>query len=365
MVYGLPARMSGTTEPASMESERSSLAGVDSVVAVASTKGGVGKSTVATRLACALAGDRDVGIFDADIFGPNVPSILGVDGNVTADDRDRPIPVETDGVEVMSVGFLTDDGPLAWRGAMAHEALSGLFEDTMWQNTDTVVLDLPPGTSDVVLTALQEIRIDGVVFVTTPFHTSLADTKRSRELFAEHGVPTLGTVVNMDGFVCEECGHDHDLFERAGSEDPDPDSNLDTDGPVLARIPFMPDLQGRPSPGDADYLFDKLATDVLDAVEHSADRIDLPDDPVDIRDLPATGRYDAVSEAFTVLDPGETFYLVSDRDPTPAGKFLVELLGVRGSPTEVFEEFVVEQRGPEEWALKAVLPETEDHEHGR
>ncbi|WP_433630114.1 P-loop NTPase [Halomicrococcus sp. NG-SE-24] len=342
---------SAHVEPATADTEgRVSIAEIDSVVAVASTKGGVGKSTVATQLACALAADRDVALFDADIFGPNVPSLLGVEGPIMSDDEGRPIPetVGNSDLEVLSVGLMTDGGPLAWRGAMAHDALSDLFADAAWDAPDVLVIDLPPGTSDVALTTLQEVPIDGAVFVTTPFHTSIEDTRRSRRLFDENGVPVLGTVVNMDRFVCEECGHDHDTFPGETPID-------DLDMQVLARLPFSTDLQAAPEPGTAPDSFASLADTVMGRLEN-VERLELPENPVDLRGLEAQQRVDRVRETFESLDSGESLYLVSDRDPTQVGDFLTNLAGTDGKPTEVLPEFTVERRGLEKWALKAVHP---------
>ncbi|MFB6130377.1 MAG: P-loop NTPase [Salinigranum sp.] len=329
-------------------SDRVTVAEIDTVIAVASTKGGVGKSTVATHLAAALAADRDVGLFDADIFGPNVPLLLDADGPIRTDERDRPVPVRAGGMEVMSVDFMTDGGALAWRGAMAHEALSDLFADTAWANADALVIDLPPGTSDVVLTTLQEVPIDGAVFVTTPFHTSIADTRRSVQLFEENGVPVLGAVLNMDGFVCEECGHDHDLF-------PGSHRTAGLGVPVLARLPFALDLQSHVSPGDPPAVVTDLASAVDSALD-GVDRFDLPADHLDLRGLDARRRVDRVREAFEALDSGETLYLLSDRDPTPAGGFLLDLLGLEGDPADELPEFAVDRRGANEWALRASRP---------
>jgi ATP-binding protein involved in chromosome partitioning len=340
---------SAHVEPAQVTTDdRVSIAEIDTVVAVASTKGGVGKSTVATQLACALAADRDVGLFDADIFGPNVPSLLEVDGPILADDDDNPIPATVGGMEVMSVGLMTEGGPLAWRGAMAHDALSDLFADTAWDSPDTLVIDLPPGTSDVLLTTLQEVPIDGVVFVTTPFHTSVEDTRRSRRLFEENGVPVLGCVVNMDRFVCDDCGTDHDMFPGHA-----PTGDLDV--PVLDRLPFSHDLQTPPTPGRAPDAFAAMAETVVDRAE-DADRLELPDDPVDIRGLAAQQRVDRVREAFERLGSGEALYLLSDRDPTPVGEFLAGLTDEDGERADVLPEFTVERRGVETWALKTVHP---------
>ncbi|NHN47768.1 P-loop NTPase [Halostella sp. JP-L12] len=324
-----------------------SVAEIDTVVAVASTKGGVGKTTVATHLACALAADGDLALFDADIYGPNVPSLLGVDGMIRADEDDRPVPLSVGPIEVMSTALLTEGGPLAWRGAMAHDALTELFETTAWSDPGTMVIDLPPGTGDVALTTLQEVPVDGVVLVTTPFHTSLEDTRRSVELFEENGVPVLGTVVNMDRFTCE-CGREHDLF-------PNEETGEALDAPVLARLPFDREMQADPRPGTAPDAVEALADDVRERLD-DLDGIAVPDDAVDLRGEPARRRYDLVSEAFGDLDAGERLHVVSDRDPTPAGEFLVDLLGASGPPEDALDEFVVERKGPDEWVLVAGRP---------
>ena len=232
---------------------------------------------------------------------------------------------------------------------MAHDALTSLYDETAWDDPDVLVVDLPPGTGDVVLTTLQEVRVDGVVFVTTPFHTSVEDTSRSLELFAENGVPVLGTVVNMDRFVCESCGHDHDLFDG-------PRPSRDLDVPVLARLPFSPELQAKPTPGEPPAAFERVAGRVREALD-GVERIALPADPVDLRGEAPEQRYERVREAYTALEPGEALYLVSDRDPTPAGEFLVELSDREGEPSSVLPGFSVERRGPDTWALRARRPD--------
>jgi len=140
----------------------------------------------------------------------------------------------------MSMALLSDDGPLA-RGAMAHAALSDLFETTAWSGPDTVVVDMPPGTGDVALTTLQEVPVDGVVLVTTPFHAAVSDTGRALELFEENDVPVLGVVSNMGEFVCDECGTPHNLF---GGDDPIEALDM----PILAELPFDPEMQSTPAP---------------------------------------------------------------------------------------------------------------------
>ncbi|WP_435181143.1 P-loop NTPase [Halorussus sp. AFM4] len=326
-----------------------SLPGVDHVIAVGSAKGGVGKTTVATHLARALADEYDVGLFDADIHGPNVPNLVGVEGPVEATDDGRAAPAEVDGMQVMSVGLVADDAPLAWRGAMAHDALTELLGDTAWTDRDVLVVDLPPGTGDVVLTTLQEVPVSGAVLVSTPFPTSLGDTGRSAALFEENGVPVIGGAVNMAGFACENCGHDHDLYGDA-----EPEAELGVE--VLAELPFDRELQSpvvagsdaasRPEPvGDlADAVADFLESD-------DAGPVSVPDSALDVRGLPPRIRHEQVGEEFRALDPGESFYVVNDHDPSP----LAELLAgehAEGSADEAFDACEVHRRAPDEWVLE-------------
>jgi len=322
------------------------IAAADRVIAVASAKGGVGKSTVATTLACGLAADgENVGLFDADVHGPNVPDLLSVSGPVHSDDDGNPIPVETEGMEVMSVGLLSSSAPLAWRGAMAHDALTELFEETAWDDPGTVVLDLPPGTGDIALTTLQETRVDGVVFVTTPFHAAVSDTHRSVQLFEENDVPVLGVVSNMGEFVCDDCGSVHDLFDGT-----DPVEALQV--PTLAEIPFDPEMQATPSPTDVSDRTLELARAVSDRYEEVWS-VDVPDGAVDIRDLSSEERYDEVEAGWDATGSGETFYLVSDRDPTPVRNYITEISDLDDAELEPFE---VKRPNPETWLLRTVQP---------
>lgn len=319
----------------------------DRVLAVASAKGGVGKSTVSTHLACALAArGEDVALFDGDIHGPNVPELFGISGPVYSTDDGDPIPVSYGPLEVMSVGLMTEGAPLAWRGAMAHDTVSELFDETAWENSDTLIVDLPPGTGDVVLTTLQEVPVDGAVVVTTPFHSAVSDTAKTVELFRENDVPVLGTVVNMAGFTCENCGHDHDLFPGES-----PAAALET--PPLVDLPFTPELQGTPEP-TSDALPDAIV-DLAEAVEARYDDIwsvDVPDGAVDLRGMPADERRDAVAEGFANCASGEQFVVVSDRDPTPVRDYLTDIHD--GDST--FETFQTRQANPKTWLFRTVRP---------
>jgi ATP-binding protein involved in chromosome partitioning len=264
---------------------------------------------------------------------------------VHSDDDGNPIPVETDGMEVMSVGLLSSSAPLAWRGAMAHDALTELFEETAWDDPETVVLDLPPGTGDVALTTLQETRVDGVVFVTTPFHAAVSDTHRSIQLFEENDVPVLGVVSNMGEFVCEDCGSVHDLFDGN-----DPVEALQV--PTLAEIPFDPEMQATPSPADVSDRTLELAR-AVSARYDEVWSVDVPDGAVDIRDLPSEERYDAVDTGWDATGSGEPFYLVSDRDPTPVRNYITEISDIEETQLEPFE---VKRPNPETWLLRTVHP---------
>ncbi|QCC52680.1 DUF2249 domain-containing protein [Halapricum salinum] len=243
----------------------------------------------------------------------------------------------------MSVGLLESDVPLAWRGAMAHDAVSQLFGETAWRSDDTLVVDLPPGTGDVVLTTLQEVPVDGLVVVTTPFHTSVTDTNRTIDLFDDEGVPVLGAVVNMAEFTCECCGEPNDLFE---------DGVADLSTAVLASLPFDRELQGRPAPGSVPADIEDLADQITAEID-SLGSYQPPQDAVDIRGLPPDLRRQRVEEAFSSLDSGDPFVLVSDRDPTPVTEFLARLADVDPGS---FDGFEVERKTPEAWALTTEHP---------
>jgi ATP-binding protein involved in chromosome partitioning len=242
---------------------------------------------------------------------------------------------------------------------MAHDAIAELYADTAWAADDTLVVDLPPGTGDVVLTTLQEVPVDGVVVVTTPFASSLADAARSVDLFREEGVPVLGVVRNMGEFTCPSCGDTHELFPDDGDgdgADPEDARPADDDGgldaPTLADLPFSTDLQARPVPGDPLPGFGDLAGAVSDALD-SAGTVDVPEDAVDLRGHPPDERRERVATAFEALDAGEELVLVSDRDPTPVRGFLADLADVH--PAEL-DGFAVERRTPDDWVARATRP---------
>ena len=197
------------------------LEGVSNVIAVASGKGGVGKSTVAVNLALALAQEgANVGILDADIYGPSQPRMLGLLGERPETKDGKTLePLEAHGVKAMSIGFLIDDRqPMAWRGPMVTSALNQLLGDTRWGELDYLLVDMPPGTGDIQLSLSQNVPVSGAIIVTTPQDISLADARKGLEMFQKVNVPVLGIVENMSVYVCSNCGHQESIFGRAGGQ---------------------------------------------------------------------------------------------------------------------------------------------------
>ncbi len=193
---------------------------VRNVIAVASGKGGVGKSTTAVNLALALQleGAR-VGILDADIYGPSVPAMLGLSGRPDSPDGKSIEPMRAHGIEAMSIGLLVDqDTPMIWRGPMATSALTQLFGETLWGDLDYLIVDLPPGTGDIQLTLSQKIPVAGAVIVTTPQDIATLDAKKALKMFEKVQVPVLGLIENMAVHVCSNCGHTEHIFGSGGGE---------------------------------------------------------------------------------------------------------------------------------------------------
>jgi ATP-binding protein involved in chromosome partitioning len=193
---------------------------VKNVIAVASGKGGVGKSTTAVNLALALAAEgATVGILDADIYGPSQPMMMGISGRPESADGQTMEPLENYGVQVMSIGFLVDaSDPMIWRGPMATQALEQLLRQTNWNEIDYLIVDMPPGTGDIQLTLSQRVPLTGAVIVTTPQDIALADARKGLKMFEKVGVPILGIVENMAVHVCTNCGHVEHIFGADGGK---------------------------------------------------------------------------------------------------------------------------------------------------
>lgn len=211
------------------------IEGVRNIIAVGSGKGGVGKSTTAVNLAVALSklGARTA-ILDGDIYGPNVPSMLGATGRPQVVDN-RIIPIKAHGLSIMSMGFMvTDDQPLVWRGPMLHGVLKQLLHEVAWGQQDYLVIDLPPGTGDVQLSLSQTVPVTGSVIVTTPQNIALQDAKKGITMFQKVNVPILGIVENMSYYLCPKCGHRDEIFSNAGGENAAKKFGV----PFLGRVPL-------------------------------------------------------------------------------------------------------------------------------
>jgi ATP-binding protein involved in chromosome partitioning len=210
--------------------------GVKNIVAVASGKGGVGKSTTAVNLALALAAEgATVGVLDADIYGPSQPMMLGISGRPDSTDGKTLEPLEAYGVQAMSIGFMIDaDTPMVWRGPMVTQALEQLLKDTRWREVDFLVVDMPPGTGDIQLTLAQKVPVTGAVIVTTPQDIALIDARKGLKMFEKVGVPIVGIVENMSIHVCSNCGHAEHIFGQGGAERMCRDYNV----PFLGSLPL-------------------------------------------------------------------------------------------------------------------------------
>jgi ATP-binding protein involved in chromosome partitioning len=245
-VSQVDVQMTANVRSASMpETGRTPLPGVKNVIAVGAGKGGVGKTTVAVNLALALAkcGGR-VGILDGDIYGPNVPIMLGLNTQLTTDGQ-RIVPAERYGIQVISIGFLTsDDAPVIWRGPMLHGAIQQFFREVAWKDLDYLIVDMPPGTGDVALSLSQTVPVVGAIVVTTPQQVSLADSRRAIRMYQKLNIPTLGLVENMSYFACTNCHHESDIFGHGGGEK----LAEAMDVPFLGRLPiYQPIREGSDS----------------------------------------------------------------------------------------------------------------------
>ena len=212
------------------------MPGVKNVIAVASGKGGVGKSTTAVNLALALAAEgAQVGLLDADIYGPSQQMMMGLSGRPESADGKTIEPMVKYGVQAMSIGLLIDvDTPMVWRGPMVTQALEQLLRDTQWKDLDYMVVDLPPGTGDIQLTLSQKVPVTGAVIVTTPQDIALIDARKGLKMFEKVGVPILGLVENMSVHVCSKCGHEEHIFGEGGAASMSKDYGVE----VLGSLPL-------------------------------------------------------------------------------------------------------------------------------
>ena len=235
----LTAKVRSASAP---QTGRPPLPGVKNVIAVGAGKGGVGKTTVAVNLAIALAkcGSR-VGLLDGDIYGPNVPMMLGLHTQLTTDGK-QIVPAEKYGLQIVSIGFMTqDDAPIIWRGPMLHGAIQQFFREVAWKDLDYLIIDMPPGTGDVALSLSQTVPVVGAIVVTTPQQVSLSDSRRAVRMYDKLNIPTIGIVENMSYYTCPNCHHEADIFGHGGGEGLASAMNV----PFLGRLPvYQPIREG-------------------------------------------------------------------------------------------------------------------------
>ena len=226
--------------PHKVQNDLKPLESIANVIVVGSGKGGVGKSTTAINLALALQGEgARVGLLDADIYGPSIPTMLGVKGQPSTD-GEKLIPILAHGLNVMSIGFLVDeDTAMIWRGPMVTSALTQLLNETLWGTLDYLIIDLPPGTGDIQLTMAQRIPVAGAVIVTTPQDIALLDARRALHMFRKVAVPVLGVVENMSTHTCTACGHEEAIFGQGGGVQMAKDFEI----PLLGKLPLAMEIR--------------------------------------------------------------------------------------------------------------------------
>ncbi|MBA2410974.1 MAG: iron-sulfur cluster carrier protein ApbC [Gammaproteobacteria bacterium] len=249
---------------------------VKNIIAVASGKGGVGKSTTAVNLALALAAEGAVaGILDADIYGPSQPRMMGLVGQPESKDGKSIEPKENHGIQVMSIGFLIDEEtPMIWRGPMVTQALEQLLNDTRWRDLDYLIVDLPPGTGDIQLTLAQKIPVSGAVIVTTPQDIALLDARRGLKMFEKVDVPVLGIVENMSTHICSNCGHEEHIFGEGGAARMSRDYGVD----VLGSLPLDIHIREQADSGTPTVVADpdgKVAAIYRDIARRTAAKLAL------------------------------------------------------------------------------------------
>jgi ATP-binding protein involved in chromosome partitioning len=243
------------------------IPGIDRIVAIASGKGGVGKSTVAANLACALAAEgRRVGLLDADVYGPSQPRMLGVSGRPASPDGKTILPLRNHGVTMMSIGLMTrEEEAVIWRGPMLMGALQQMLSQVQWGALDVLIVDLPPGTGDVQMTLAQKAEVTGAIIVSTPQDIALLDARKGIDMFGKLGVPILGMIENMSTHVCSNCGHEEHLFGHGGVT-----AEAEKLGvPVLAEVPLAIEIR-RAGDGGAPIVVSAPQAAQAQAFRHAA-----------------------------------------------------------------------------------------------
>ena len=242
-----------------------SLPGIKNVVAIGAGKGGVGKSTAAVLVALGLRrSGASVGILDGDVYGPSIPTMLGVEGQKPTVRGEKMVPVEAAGLKIMSIGFMVNrDQPLIWRGPMAHGVVKQFLEQVDWGELDYLIVDLPPGTGDVPLSLAQSIPMTGAIVICTPQDVALLDARRAVMMYGQLNVPMLGIIENMSYYICPSCGHRDEIFDHGGAERAANEMEL----PFLGAIPLNAKIRQFADAGAPEKTFSDADARVVEAVE--------------------------------------------------------------------------------------------------
>jgi ATP-binding protein involved in chromosome partitioning len=268
-VTSLDIEMTASVRASRPEGRGQPVEGVKNIIAVGAGKGGVGKTTMAVNLAAALAqrGSR-VAILDGDLYGPNVPLMLGITERLETDGQ-KIRPAERFGMQVVSLGLMTDDdSPVIWRGPMLHGAMSQFFRDVGWNAIDYLIVDMPPGTGDVALSLSQSVPVAGAVVVTTPQTVSVADTRRAIQMYRKLNIPTLGLIENMSHFVCPGCGRESDIFGKGGGAALAEQMSV----PFLGHVPLHEPVRAASDRGEPIVVADPTSAPAV-AIMAAAERI--------------------------------------------------------------------------------------------
>jgi ATP-binding protein involved in chromosome partitioning len=257
------------------------IPGIRQIIAVASGKGGVGKSTVAANLAIALSKTgKKVGLLDADIYGPSVPRLMGLsDKKPEAAEDGRIVPPQAHGIKTMSIGYMVaEEAPMIWRGPIVQSALLQMLRDVVWDDLDILVLDMPPGTGDIQLTIAQKVPLAGAVIVSTPQDLALIDARKGLEMFRKVAVPILGIVENMSYYLCPSCGHRENIFGTGGARESASNLGVPFLGeiPLHAKIRELSDLGTPVTAADPDSAQAKAFTDIASGVLENLETASLP-----------------------------------------------------------------------------------------
>ena len=253
-IQGVEIDISANIIPHSVQKSLGHLSGVKNIIAIASGKGGVGKSTTAANLALALQAEGAcVGLLDADIYGPSQTRMMGMSGQPEARPDNKIEPMRPYGVQAMSIGLMVDEEtPMIWRGPMATRALQQLLNDTAWQDVDYLVIDLPPGTGDIQLTLSQQIPVTAAIIVTTPQDIALLDARKALKMFEKVEVPVLGVIENMSVHICSNCGHNERIFGEGGGEQ----ISKDYDVELLGALPLDISIRKQTDEGAPSVVFE-------------------------------------------------------------------------------------------------------------